>query len=234
MLGFPSHIILLILFVALWILLFVRRRPVRREMILIGLIGAFFTPIVVLLNAVALGAATIPTIEVAHFLFSFSFAGVASVIFHELLGKHYRARRPFWRHRAQSFTPALRLLFIVLAWAWLSVLFVFLLKTTVFQAVVVAALGLGMIIVTLRRDLLADAIWSGLLMAVIIFFLYEISYFQRGPIVASEWWATTTLPERFIGSVPIEALIWAATTGFILGPMYEFARNWKLTTGDKK
>lgn len=234
MIAIPPHIMLLILFTILWVFLFVRSQPTRREMVLIGILGVVFTPIIYLLNADALSATTTPTISIGHFLFSFVFAGCASVIFHEVLGKRYRTRKSFFLKRHIEESHWLVSVFILtVAWAWLSVLFVFLLSTTAFQGLVISALFIGMLMVALRRDLLWDAILSGLLMSLVFFLLYELAFFQNGPIISSEWWGVTSLPERFVASVPLEALIWAAATGFILGPLYEYTRGLKLALAKK-
>lgn len=232
MFAIPPHIILLALFTVVWVFLFIRAEPTRREMLLIGLIGVLFTPVIYLLNAESLATTTAPTIGIEHFLFSFVFSGCAAVIFQELFGKKYRARKTFFLKRHLEESHWLVTLFLLMvAWAWTGVLFVFLLDTTAFQGLIVSGLFIGMIIVSVRRDLLFDAIWSGLLMSAVFFTLYELAFFQNGPVISSEWWATTSLPERFVASVPLEALLWAAATGFILGPLYEYARGLKLVVG---
>lgn len=230
MIAIPSHIVLLILFTILWVFLFVRRQETRREMLLIGLVSTLFTPVIYFLNAQALLAKNALTITSSHFLFSFLFAGVASVIFHQLFARSYRRRRSFFLKRHLQDTHwLLRLFLLIAAWAWGGVLFVFLLQTSAFQGLIVSALLVGMLIVAARHDLIWDAVWSGLLMMVVFFLLYEIAFFQNGPIVSSEWWGVTNLQQRFIGSVPLEALIWAAMTGFVLGPLYEYVRGYKLS-----
>ena len=234
MIAIPPHIMLLLLFTILWVFLFVRSQPTRREMILIGLLGMVFTPVIYLLNADALSATVAPTISVGHFLFSFVFAGCAAVIFQEVLGKRYRTRRTFSLKRHMQDAHWLVTIFILtVTWAWLSVLFVFLLSTTAFQGLVISALFIGMLIVSLRHDLLADAILSAVLMSIVFFLLYEVAFFENGPVISSEWWGVTSLPERFVASVPLEALIWAAATGFILGPLYEYARGLRLSIAKK-
>ena len=231
MIAIPSHIVLLILFTIFWVFLYARSRSTRREMLIIGLLGFILTPVIYFLNAQTLGFDDL-TIDLSHFLFSFLFAGVASVIFHELFGRKYRRRKElFFKRHLQDAHWLLHLFILVGGWAWGGVLFVFLLQTSAFQGLIVSALLVGMIVIATRHDLVWDALWSGLLMMVVFLLLYEIAFFKRGPVVSSEWWGMTNLQERFISSVPLEAIIWAAVTGFVLGPLYEYARGLKLGTG---
>ncbi len=230
MIAIPSHIILLFLFTILWTFLYVRRRSVHREMLVIGFLSVIFTPVIYFLNAQALHISTGLTITLSHFLFSFLFAGVASVIFHEFFGRKYRRRKPlFFKHHLQDAHWLLHLFLLIALWAWVGVLFVYLLQTSAFQGLIVSALLIGMLVISVRHDLIWDAIWSGVLMMIVFFLLYEIAFFQNGPVASSEWWGVMSLQERFIGSVPLEALIWAAVTAFVLGPLYEYVRGFKLS-----
>lgn len=228
MIALPSQIVLILLFTVLWVFLYARRRETRHEMLLIGLVGVLFTPIIYFLNTQALRASSF-TIELSHFLFSFLFAGVASVIFHELFGRTYRRRKAvFFKRHLEDAHWLLHLFILVALWAWAGVLFVYLLQTSAFQGLVVSALIIAMFMIATRHDLIWDAIWSGILMMVVFFLLYELAFFQNGPMVSSEWWGMMNLQERFVASVPLEAILWAAATGFVLGPLYEYVRGWKV------
>lgn len=230
MLALPSHLLLVLLFTILWVFLFARRTETRREMLIIGLLGALFTPVIYFLNAEALQASETITIQLSHFLFSFVFSGVAAVIFHEAFGRHYRKRKSvFFKRHMEEAHWLLHLFLLMALWAWGGVLFVFLLETSTFQGLIVSALLIGVVVVATRHDLVWDAIWSGLLMMIVFFVLYEIAFFETGPIVSSEWWGVTDLQTRFLGSVPVEALLWAVVTGFVLGPLYEYVRGFHVS-----
>jgi hypothetical protein len=114
---------------------------------------------------------------------------------------------------------ALRLFFAILFWAWVAVFFIFAVGVPSVQALAASAVLLSVYLLVHRRDLLPQAIWSAVLMVLVLFFLFEIAFFRSGALGSMD---ATLL------HTPVEALIWAASLGCIFGPLYEYARGWKI------
>lgn len=230
MIGSFSYLFFFLFFTIFWIFLFIRNRETRREMLIIGILAALFTPLFLSLPSgifSALNERSV-TLHIADFLFSFLFAGIAAVLFQSMFGKFYKTpvKKPI-KKDAQSWLIAL-LLFMT-AWAWVSVLLSILLDLNSIQAIVVSAILVGMYIIMERHDLLWNAIWSAIFMSILFFIVYQISFFNTGLELSSAWWFNSSFSDRFIASVPVEALLWSASLGFVLGPLYEYVKELRLT-----
>lgn len=204
-----------IILAIVWLYFFLRLKETRQEMLVIGLVALLFSPLFVFLGR----QTTAGIVDLTDFAFSFFFAGIAAVVFESVFGKHYRighhARLPLKRPGEQWF---LQLMLATILWAWLSILLLFVLKTDALQSIIAAGLVMASYLLASRKDLLWNAIWSALLMAVVFFLVYALSFFYALP----------TASQSFLITVPFDALIWAMTLGFVLGPMYEYARGLKL------
>ena len=197
----PNILMMTIFAVLFWLFFFLRQKSTRTEMLVIGGLTLVFSPLFAR--------------NVAEVIFSFAFAGIAAVIFQQVLGKRYRQRLvfPFKRIKpGQSWF--LRLFLLALIWSWLAVFFVFVIGTQAWQGAVIAGLFLGSYIISIRRDLFFDALMSAGLMTIVLLALYGLASF-RNPT-----------------GVPLtgQSILFAATVGFVLGPLYEFARNIKLSS----
>ncbi len=184
-------------------------------MFVIGVLAIVFTPIYLLLAH----QQTSGDVALLDFLFSFLFAGVAAVAFHALFGKRYRVqhktRLPFKKPAEHWF---LQLFLIALTWAWLAIALLFLLHTNSVQSVVAAGLLVGSYMIASRKDLFWDALWSGALMASVFFFLYVATFIRD----------LHQLSAPFFLNIPSDTLLLSATLGFVLGPLYEYVRGFKL------
>lgn len=232
-----SFLFLNLLLTVVWVFLFLRDRSTRLEMVVIGATAAIFTPMFVFLNLPALPsdglATTYAVVRVADLLFSFLFAGIAAVLFEAVFGKRVRVRMQlFSKKKGAADVWFIQLFLTVTVWAWATVFFVFVLETTALQAMVAGALFIGSYMIAVRKDLFWDAIWSALLLATVFFLLYEITYAKETIEFAHTWWLASP-SGRLIGHTPLEALLWAAAIGFVLGPLYEFVRGFRLV-GPKK
>ncbi len=203
----------------MWLYLFLRQTSTRREMVLLGVIAVFFTPVFVALSQQSLGG----SLSIFDFFIAFLFAGIAAVIFENVFGKHYRighhAHLPFRRPAEHWFAE---LLLAIIAWSWLSLLLIFLLQTSPSQSIVAAGLVIGSYIIARRRDLFWNAIWSAFLMAGVFYLLYLLTFARTLGV------GETVTP--YLLSVPKDALLFSGVVGFVLGPLYEFVRNAKTTT----
>lgn len=196
----------------LWLYFFLREKATRHEMLLLGVVAAFFTPVFTTLAEQTLQG----TLSILDFLIAFFFAGIAAVIFESIFGKHYRIRHhahlPFRRPAEHWFAE---LLLSAIAWSWLSLALLFILKTTPLQSLIVSGLIIGSYIIARRRDLFWNALWSGFLMAGVFYLLYVLSFARN----------LKDLTSPYLLDIPGDAILFAGVVGFVLGPLYEFARN---------
>ena len=78
----------------------------------------------------------------------------------------------------------------------------------------------GIYIVADRKDLLYNALFSGLIITIVVFVIEQLFFVRLYPGAAA---TLTTL-----GGVPMEQLVWAAVVGFAIGPLYEYVRHWRI------
>lgn len=203
-----------LLFGCVWAVLFFFRADLRREMLITGS----------LLGGVALLVAPLfydywrpfyaHPLGLEEFLYGFFAGGIASTIYEALYGSRF-ARRHTRRHH----WGLLLFIFLVLA----AVAFPILLSAQVLSIYASALLLilLGGWIVYFRRDLTADALWSGTFFTMITFVFFELYTFLF-PGIVEAWWniEALTFVEHF--GYPVEELLWAFCFGFCVGPLYEF------------
>ena len=198
-----------------WLFFFLRRRETRQEMVIIGIVALLFSPLFLFLGR----QETAGTVAISDLAFSFFLAGIAAVIFEAVFGQHYRighhARLSLKNSTERWF---LRLMLMAIVWAWLSIILLLVMGTDALQSLGVAGLVIGSYMIASRHDLLWNALWSGLLMAIVFFFVYLLAFIASLP--------TTT--QFFLTSIPADAVTWAITLGLVFGPMYEFVRGFRL------
>ncbi|MEK9131057.1 MAG: hypothetical protein AAB429_02995 [Patescibacteria group bacterium] len=198
-----------------WLFFFLRRRETRQEMVIIGIVALLFSPLFLFLGR----QETAGTVAISDLAFSFFLAGIAAVIFEAVFGQHYRighhARLSLKNSTERWF---LRLMLMAIVWAWLSIILLLVMGTDALQSLGAAGLVIGSYMIASRHDLLWNALWSGLLMAIVFFFVYLLAFIASLP--------TTT--QFFLTSIPADAVTWAITLGLVFGPMYEFVRGFRL------
>jgi|WetSurMetagenome_2_1015567.scaffolds.fasta_scaffold22248_4 hypothetical protein len=216
----------LILFLV-WLALFLFRRDVRREMILIslafGVAGLFVDPIYssdwwfpkTLTN-------TMPGIE--DFIFGFAVAGIASVLYLELFSKKLRINKISSGKKTKE---NINYVFLMTLVALLFFGSFFLLKLNSFWASFPAFLIPTLIIWIKRKDLIKFSIISGLLLPIVSFIFYIIPE-MLFPGWISNSWNFEMLSGFTLFSVPIEELIWYFLAGCFIGPLYEYWKDEKL------
>lgn len=86
---------------------------------------------------------------------------------------------------------------------------------------IVAFFIIGILILIIRRDLLKEALFSGLLVSMVLFLFYFI-WGQIFPGVIQEWWILKNISGVIIFGTPLEELMWGFSWGFAAGPAYTF------------
>lgn len=222
-----SYLILAIIFLLLWILLFLIRKDLQREMLIISLAFAFAGPFAEIVyfkdwwNPITI---TSTFLSLEPFIIGFAIGGIASVIAEELLKeKHKNIKKSKNTFKKEDLN-------IFLLLSFLAVIFFgsfFLLKTS---SLITTLLSFGiptLIIYMKRRDLILNSIISGILLILIAIIVYTFVEFIT-PGWAEIFWQFNNTPKIIIFNLPIDDVIWYFLCGAFIGPLYEYWREIKL------
>ncbi len=210
---------------AVWAMLLLLSRPTRREQLVMSLVGLVIAPAALFLAAAEGTSAVQGPIGVEDLIFAVSFFGVAAVAYEALMGVHLHAVRPA---RKEPKHPLLawagRLLLALSFWAAVSVANLFVFELSVPRAAAAGALLVAVYVVAERKDLLLNALISGLFMSALVFLCQQLFFVQLFPGEA----AVRALSAPYIvGGVSTDVLLWSAMAGFAIGPLYEYVRRLK-------
>lgn len=220
-----------LLLAAIWVLIFLARPELRRELVILGVLSIFLMPLVFTINQVnatetQMGFANITFIDL---LFAFTLSGIAGTLYHALFGKHYhKLPKPekTKHHKDASISQLWIMRFFVafLSFIWAVLLLHLIFELAIPTAFFLASVILAIYIVSHRHDLFADAIWSSFLTAFVVYLstvlasTFTQTDFTIAPIVSGN---------LFLGA-PLDLVLWAAAAGLALGPLYEFIRTLEL------
>jgi len=210
--GPYTYLIGINILLIIWLVFFVIRKDLRKEMLVaslltapLGLIGSYFF----------MANYWRPEVPYPWFfdaLYSFMAGGLASVIYSIILNKKYIAG-----HKRASM-----IWIIATALSGLALFFIITLgfKLNPIYASFIGFLIIGGINIYFRPDLLLCAIGSGVLfmMLTLISYLVFISLF---PDVIQKWWMLENLSGILLLNIPFEELLWAFGWGFLAGPFYK-------------
>ena len=199
-----------------WMTLFLIRKDLRREILMMSLIVAPLGPISEIFYTADYWKPTLFNgwrIGVEDVLFGFFIGGISGVLYEELFGKKFTKRKTRGH-------PTLFLLYIGLGILWMiginSILGLNSIYASIFWFMIIAATT-----VYLRHDLLKDALLSGVLLSSAAFILYTI-FLLLFPNAIQSWWMMKNISGILITGIPLEELMWAFTWGLFAGPAYEF------------
>lgn len=207
-----------------WVLLFLLRKDLRREMLkistLFGLIGLIVERIFII---DWWGPLTITNtkIGIEDFIFGFVVGGIASVIYEAIFVK---------KATPSSFNQKtlLRQIGFLTVGAVLFFGSLVTLKLHSFWYSLIAVGGTTLLIWILRKDLILESLISGIMLSLISFLFYIIPEFSTPGWVPS-YWHLENLTGIIILEQPLEDLIWFFSVGLLIGPLYKFfqGRNYK-------
>ena len=208
---------LLILF-PIWLLLFVRRKDLHKEMFIVSLLVGIVGPISELWYLkdywrpeTFMGW----PIGIEDFLFGFFIGGISSVIYEELIGKKHSNRLNRTHHWSLFLIPVVGILLFVF-----NVLFFYFQINSIYASIITFFL-LALIILYFRRDLIIDSLMSGFLTGFVMLGSYLI-FLSLFPEAIQRWWLLDNISRILVYGIPIEELMWAFGWGMIGGPAYEF------------
>lgn len=192
----------------------------RREQLTMSLVGLVLTPAILLMAMAPGSQMPAAPISVEDWLFAFSFFGVAAVAYEAMLGRHLSPIKPARKPPKHPMLAwALRLILVIAVWSFVSVASVFVLEIPTNRALLAGALLILVYMIAERKDLLGNALLSGLCMAALVFVSEQLLYLRLFPEVAT---GAFTL----YGPALRDGL-WAALAGAAIGPLYEYVRHLK-------
>lgn len=221
----------IILFI-IWLIFFLTAKDTRKEQIIMSVVGVVLAPALLLIagsNYHALNPDQSLSIGIEDLIFSFSLFGIASIIYHVLLGKHVHK---FKGERLRFKNPVVHwfshLVLLLGAWLCLTLGAITIFSIAPMTALLFGGVMVGMYIIASRNDLLVDALLSGLMTAILVFVVEQLFFVRMFPDVAAHYWQWSTLSKFVLGGIPLEEILWAAVVGFTIGPMYEWLRRYTL------
>jgi hypothetical protein len=158
-------------------------------------------------------------IGIEDIIFAFAIGGITAVIYEEVFGKRIATRRT---KEHLGWLPVV----IVMWTAWLiggNIIFGL-------NSVYVTSIGLlliGISFLAFRKDLIKEAILSGLLVGTLLFVFYLV-FLKLFPGVVEDWWMLNNVSGYLVLGIPIEELVWGFCWGFAIGPAYEFICGYRL------
>ncbi len=202
-----------------WLLLLYHRKDLARELITMSVVGGFLA---VLFAPPFLHNYWHPTYVlplwsfggIEDFIYGFFIVGIASVIYEELFGKRYVKRKGSRKSFSNFALPALGL--YILAFY----LPVYLGVPSIYAALFSFAV-LVSVIVSIRHDLLADALTSGLIVGLLTLFGF-ILFLKIYPNIVNRFWGLDGVNSHSFMGIPLGELLWAFGLGAAAGPVYEF------------
>jgi hypothetical protein len=211
----------------IWLTLFSWRKDVRKEMIVISSIFGFvglFAEFIYTIDWWRPLTITLTRIGVEDFLFGFTVAGIASVIYEEVLKKKVRIRKVSKKRALEENKN-----FLVVCLSLIILFFgsFFLLKIHSFYASIIAFTLPTFYMWMKRRDLIIDSLASGFFLMIISFLGFIIPEMITPGWVQSVWYLEN-LSGIIILKAPLEDIIWFFLAGAFIGPLYEFWKEGKL------
>lgn len=212
----------------IWILLLIFGSRARREQLIMSVFGLLLAPIMLYLAANDVRAGLLQTSEsfgLVDFVFAGSLFGIAAVIYHVLTSHHvYKLRRRRFRH--ESLTHWIAQLVIVLAiWFSTALLVMTFFNVDSLHAMATGALLVGIYIIADRKDLLLDALLSGVFVGLLLFILSQLFFLRFYPELGANLIDPTTANFVHLGGLPLSQLFWGFLVGFTIGPLYEYVRH---------
>ena len=210
-------------FLLIWVILFFYKKNLRKEMLIMSILAAPLGPLSEIFylkdywSTSHLFLFSIFGIGISDILFAFFIGGIASVIYESFFVKKNRKTKK----ESLFFVGILGAIGVMG-----MIVFNLVLKFNSIYVSSIFFIVIGIIILVKRRDLLRNALFSGLLMAIIMLLFYLI-YTHIFPNIINDSWKLENISGFFLIGVPIEELIWGFSWGFLCGPFYEFLRGEK-------
>ena len=223
-----AYLALTIPFIIIWILFFIFSKKTRFEQIVMSLLLAPAGPISEILyfqdywRPESILFTNIGSVRIffEDLLFCFLVGGVGSVIYEAIFRKHLR--------KIKKINYKTGLIAIVITVLVISYLLFKVGVNSIFSTSIAAILG-TVLIISQRKDLLLDSIFSGLGLMLVMFlsyFLLSLFVLNVEELLRKGWLLyESSLDLRIVRNIPLTEMIWGFSWGMLIGPLYEFARK---------
>lgn len=221
----PGFSLVAIILGAVWMSLFIASRATRKEQVIMSFLGLFLSPGALLFAAQDYRAVNIDVVQftgVPELLFVFSAFGVAAVL-HELM-PHKKEGTPMPKTRLDTHVSSVfaKLCVVTGAWLFISVAAYAIFRLPSIYACILGGMLVGVYVIADRKDLFTPALISGVFFSILIFLVEQFFFLRLYPDAALGFWHVENLSGILLGGIPAEEILWAATVGFAVGPLYEF------------
>jgi len=215
-----AYLLISIFLSFIWVAIFIKRRDLQRQLIQTSIIGGFagliaehwyfrdyWRPPSLLGTSV---------ISIEDFLFGFFITGIAATIYDSLFMKENNVKEEKKRKRFFGILFILGVISLLIFNTWLGVNSIFV-SSFIF-------LIISVVIIHVRKDLLAKSVISGLLTMLIIIPIYAIIFNIISPDYISKYFllTSTRLGTTILGNIPLTELLWYFSWGCLAGIGYDF------------
>lgn len=211
-----------LIFFAVWLLIFVTRPRVRREMLLFSFVGALLGPVAGYFYAFdyfrpehLFGG----VVGIEELLNGFVNGGVAAGLYEFVrLDRGVRPSRPgLWKYGVLTYA-------LGALWMHVGIVTLGFPSLWVFLALFFA---LAFVLLSLRPRLWHNALWSGVLF-MSFHTVFYIWFFATHPGILEAWWVTDALLGVYPFGVPLEEILWTFAWGLVAGPGSELCARLRL------
>lgn len=216
-----TYLLMGFLFSFIWLLLFLIRKDIRKEMLIMSLIFGLAGPLTDVLYFKDWWhplTFTNSWISFEAFIVGFMIGGISSVIYEEIFKDRLKQIRVNKKKRERDNKNFILILFLTAALLYMG-FYLFNLNTLI--STIIALIIPVSIIWFRRKDLIIVSFISGLLLLIVAVFVYSMLQFLT-PGWVNEFWFFKNVPRVIILNVPVDDIIWYLLTGIYIGPLYPF------------
>jgi len=219
-----SYLIGALVMFVIWIILFLWRKDIRREMLVISiLMGVLSIPLNYLYVQDWWHPLTITgtVLGIEDVILGFASGGIAAVIYEVFFKKKLKKRKIGKRlTKFELAFPLVSVLVLFFAIFYLTDI------NSFYSAIISGIIAIGFIYFK-RKDLILDSVASGFLIMLFSLPSYWIPELISPGWIASAWYLDK-ISGIFVLGVPLEDLIWWFLAGAFTGPIYEYWQERRL------
>jgi len=229
MIIFNEWLIFSLILMGIWIIIFIFRKSIRKEMFWVslltmpfGLTEPFFVP--EYWNPPSLFNLAVKTgFDIESLIFCFAIGGIGSVIYEVIFKSSHKKMNSKERHHQRHKYHLLSLFSPVVVFL---PLFLFTELNPIYSASLAMFVG-GLSAMMCRPDLKKKIIFGGILF-LLLYFVFFLLFNNIYPYAIETFWNLSALSGILILKVPLEELIFAFTFGMLWSSVYEHIRWYKL------
>lgn len=206
-----------------WLMLYLHRKDLRKEMIVMGtlvaVLGLVFEYLWWTHDWWRPQTITGTVIGIEYLLLGFTNGGIAAVLYEELFKKR------MYKYKSRNHNLSV-VLIIALSYFIFLIMF-YVLGLTSFIATTAIQITIGCLLMLMRKDLVYDAFLTGVCLVIASIPIYLLLEYLSPNFIESSWLWSNLSGIRFM-KIPIEELIFYFLTGFSIAPFYLYWKSEKL------